>query len=46
MEVSRFPSSPKEDPPRKRIVEEDRVPDYKTHILDVTFVTRKGMGYV
>ena len=46
MEASRFPSSPEEDPPRKRIVEEDYVPDCKTYILDVTLVTGKGTGYV
>ena len=45
MEVSRFPSSLEEDPP-KRIVEEDRVPDCKTCILDVTLVTGKGTGYL
>ena len=46
MEAARFPSSPEEDPPRKRIVEEDYVPDCKTYILDVTLVAGKGTGYV
>ena len=41
MEASRFPSSPEVDPQRKRIVEEDYVPDCKTYILDVTLVTGK-----
>ena len=41
MEASRFPSSLGEGPPRKRIVEEDCVPDCKTYILDVTLVTGK-----
>ena len=41
VEASRFSSSPEEDPPRKRIVEEDCVPDCKTYILDVTLVTGK-----
>ena len=30
--VAAYPSSPEEDPPRKRILEEDCVPDYK-HIF-------------
>ena len=46
MEAFRFPSSLVEGPPRRRIVEEDYVPDYKMHILYVTIAKRKETGYV
>ena len=41
MEAFRSPSSPEEGPPRRRIVEEDGVPDCKIYIPNVTLVAGK-----
>lgn len=41
MEVFRSLSSPEEGHPRRRIVEEDGVPDYKIYIPNVTLVMGK-----